>query len=76
VASAAAISQPGTDGQSGADVAAAIPHVGTLSFDSCELTLEELASTANGAEGIAVNDEEGGIGCHDITLAVPDFLGQ
>src|SRR5258705_165404 len=56
------------------DVAVAVAIVRTLALLACELTLEKLAPAADGAERVAVDDEQRRVERHNVAAARADFV--
>src|SRR5688572_5659099 len=71
VAPRTAIDQPGPKRQGRLDIADAIVNAWAEALCDGELALEHLASPTNGAERIALDDEERGVGGHHVAPARP-----
>jgi hypothetical protein len=76
VAAGAAISKACANSTDQVDIAGAITVSRALTLSAEKLPLEDLASTADGAERISIDDEQRGIRRHQIATARTYFIGQ
>ena len=76
VAAGTAVDEPGSDRESGVDVAFPIPRERSLSLGSRELALKELSPSLDGSEGIPGDEERGGVRGEYVPPTGPDLLGQ
>src|SRR5215471_11934027 len=74
VASGAAVGQAGPDGDCRVDVSEPVLDAGPLLLKPGGLPLEDLATTANRAERISVDDERRRVGSHPVSAPRPDLL--
>jgi hypothetical protein len=78
VTGCATIGQTRADNEINLDICLAIAFTGdwSKSFSTQELSLKELATATDCAEGIARDDESGGIRRHHISPTGADLLGK
>src|SRR5690348_12243882 len=76
VAAGAAIRQSGANGQRLSNITCSILDDRSLSVRAPEFALKQLAAPADGAEGIAIDDKEGGVWGQCIAATGPDFLRE
>src|SRR5512142_3121996 len=76
MASGATVGEARADREIGLDVAGSVAGARPLALGAGELALEELASTADGPERVAADDECGRVGDEESPTTRSDFLGQ
>src|SRR5690349_18378570 len=71
-----AVRQTGTDCIVGIQIANTIAFIRPLSLSAGKLPLKKLAAPANRSKRVAIDNEDGRSGCHYITPAGSDLVGQ
>src|SRR5262249_62038389 len=76
VTGGATVREAGADGEVRVDVARAVAEVRPLPLRASEFALKELASSADRAERIALDDERRRIGRHHVASPAADLIGK
>src|SRR6266851_2032008 len=76
MAQGAAIGQSGAERPIGVEIPNAVAFIRSLPLQSRELALKELATTADGAKGIALDDEDRGIPSLGVAASRARFILQ
>src|SRR5260221_7604630 len=71
-----AVGEPGANRAVGIEVANAVAFIASLSLQPREFALEELPSTADGAEGIALDDKDRGVPTVSVAASRAHFVRQ
>jgi len=72
----AAIGEACADGDVGMDIAEAVALCWALTLHMSKLTLEQLATAADGTERITIDDEDGRAWGHEVSTPRPDLIAQ